>query len=391
LAACAGGPSTVETFQDNGRRAEIAAVVRTYEKLRMEHYFPAETRQPLRALGSHWRLLPPKTPADRYRLVPARFAASEIIRPGVEETMAWQSDNDFGAQPLRMRIECLPALAPYGAKENVTLADLATQQFRAGGHPSAKTVLERTSEVHPQGGATSRFACVGPPPAMHFPRKLPGDGQPCWAEAKTTFAKPFHLTGHRALGLWVKGDGGGEVLDIRLEFGEAASLHYFQPITFTGWKYCELGQPEGDRVMDYFVCDKFSLHDVPLDNLVGVTLLVLVPPEGKNVELRLGRLEALTEMGGTLTNPRLSVGNQTLELPVTLHGEQYLETGDLWNSGDPNVCRVFNQDGRELQILKLASPFPTLARGKLSLQLRPQGQPPARARATVILLDEARK
>ena len=147
---------------------------------------------------------------------------------------------------------------------------------------------------------------------MHFPRKLLGDNHPCWAEAKTTFPKPLRLTGHRALGLWVKGDGGGEVLDVRLEFGEAAHLHYFQPITFTGWKYCELGQPEGDRVMDYFVGDKFGLHDLPLDNLVGMTLLVLVPPEGKNIALRLGRVEALKEMGGTLVNPRFSVASQTL-------------------------------------------------------------------------------
>ena len=73
FAACAGGPSSVETFRDNGRKAEIAAVIRTYEKLRLEHYFPAEARRPLRALGSHWRLLPPKTPADRYRLVPAAY------------------------------------------------------------------------------------------------------------------------------------------------------------------------------------------------------------------------------------------------------------------------------------------------------------------------------
>ena len=48
-------------------------------------------------------------------------------------------------------------------------------------------------------------------------------------------------------------------------------------------------------------------------------------------------------MGGTLVNPRLSVASQTLEMPLTLHSEQYLETGDLWGSRDPNVCRVFDQ------------------------------------------------
>ena len=181
------------------------------------------------------------------------------------------------------------------------------------------------------------------------------------------------------------------MLDVRLEFGEAAYLHHFQPITFTGWKYCEIGQRESDRVMDYFGCDKRGLHDLPLANLVGVTLAVVAPPEGKNVELRLGRIEALKEIGGTLANPRIGVGNQTLELPVTLHSEQYLETGDLWGTGDPNVCRVFDSSGNQLQRLRLAGPLPTVPPGKLALRLSPQGQLPARAKATLILLGEARE
>ncbi len=181
------------------------------------------------------------------------------------------------------------------------------------------------------------------------------------------------------------------MLDVRLEFGEQAYLHHFQPITFTGWKYCELGWPEGDRVMDYFGCDKAGLHDLPLDNVVGVTLAVLDPPEGKSIELRLGRIEAVKEIGGTLANPRITVGNQTLDLPVTLRSEQYLETGDLWGAGEVNVCRIFDQSGNQLQRLKLAGPLPTVPAGKLALQLSPQGQPPARARTTLILLGEAQK
>ena len=167
LAACAGGPADMESFSHNGRKAEIAAVIRSYEKLRLENYFSAEVRRPLCVQGGHWRLLPPKTPADRYRLVPVRFAASEIIRPGAAETMAWQSDNDFGPQPLRVRIECLPTLAPYGAKENLTLADFSKAQFQTGGY-AAKTTFERTADVHPQAGATVRFACVGPAPSCTF-------------------------------------------------------------------------------------------------------------------------------------------------------------------------------------------------------------------------------
>jgi hypothetical protein len=46
FAACYGGPSNVETFSRNGRREEIARVIRTYETLRLENRLPEEARRP---------------------------------------------------------------------------------------------------------------------------------------------------------------------------------------------------------------------------------------------------------------------------------------------------------------------------------------------------------
>jgi hypothetical protein len=107
---------------------------------------------------------------------------------------------------------------------------------------------------------------------------MPGSGHPAWAQAVAKFPAKLNLTQHRALGLWVKGDGGGEVLAVQLDIDQASYLHFYLPITFAGWKYCELGEPEGDRVMEFFTYEKFALHDVPLDQFTGVKLLVLKPP-----------------------------------------------------------------------------------------------------------------
>ena len=388
FAAAYGGPSGADTFARNGRKDEIAGVVRTYEKLRLENYFSSQERAPLQAQGSEWRLLPPDGANARYRLAPVRYLKSGIIRSGVAETESWKVNNDLSAQPLRVRVEALPALAPYGAKENVVLADFGKLTFEPGGNPAAKIRFERTAEMHPQAGAVARLSCVGPVLESKFPQKLSGHGQPAWAQASANFPAKLNLTGHRAVGLWIKGDGGGETLNVQVEVTPQSYLHFYQTINFTGWRYCELGEPEGDRVMDYYAYDKFALHNLKLDSFTGFTLMVLNPPRGKSVELLIGRIEALKEIGGGLENLQLTVGGASITLPVTLEPEQYLETSDLWNTRDPAACRVFDAGGNELRRLTLPGPLPTIPAGETSLRFSIGGQPAARAKVTVVLLGQ---
>jgi hypothetical protein len=380
FAACYGGASNADTFSRNGRREEIASVIRTYEKLRMENYFSAEARQPLQH-ASEWRLLPPKAEQSRYQLTPARYSKSGIIRPGA----TWQIQNDLGPQPLCVRIEALPAVAAYGADDNVVVADFAKLQFKAAGNAAAKTTIQLLGESHPQAGAVVRLSCSGPKTAL--PPRLAGHGQPAWSQASATFPAKLNLSHHRALGLWVKGDGSGATLNVQLELTPQSYLHFYQPINFSGWRYCELGEAESDRVMDYFSYDKFAMHDVKLDRFASMTLMILNPPRGRNVALELGRIEALRETGGLLAHPRVVIANAAMELAVTLEIDQYLETGDPWGTRDPAVCRVFDADGHELRHLKLAAP-PQVPAGVSTVHLEAGDPSPARARVTVILKGE---
>lgn len=379
FAACYGGRSTVDTFSRNGRRDEIANVIRTYEKLRLENRFPDAARQPLCVHGSEWRLLPPD------RLVPARYLKSEIVRPGA----TWQIQNDLGPQPLCIRIEALPAVSAHGAADNVVVADFAKLEFKPGGNPAARTAIQPTGETHPQAGAVARLSCTGPAPGVPFPPKLTGHGQSAWAQASATFSAKLDLSRHRALGLWIKGDGSGATLNVQLERTPQSYLHFYQPIDFAGWRYCELGEPEGDRVMDYFTYEKHAMHDLKPDGFGGVTLMILNPPRGRNVDLGIGRIEALRETGGQLVNPRIVVGGAAMELPVALEPEQYLETGDWWGTCDPAVCRVFDADGNEMRRLTLPDP-PELPAGNSTLRFEAGGRS-ARGRVTGMLWDNQGK
>jgi hypothetical protein len=374
LAACYGGPSNVDTFNRNGRREELARIIRTYEKLRLENRLPAKDRLPLRVQGSEWLLLPDQ------RLVPARYTQSGIVHLGT----TWQVSNDLGAQPLCVRIEALPAVAAYGAASNVVVADFAKLPFKATGHPAAQTALQLTGEIHPQAGAVARLSCVGPAPGAAGLQRLTGHGQSAWAQAAASFPAKLDLRQHRALGLWIKGDSSGATLNVQLELTPQSYLHFYAPIDFTGWRYCELGEPEGDRVMEFFSYEKHALHDLKLDGFASVTLMILNPPSGRNVAVELGRIEALRETGGQLANPRVIIGGATWALPVTLASEQYLETGDWWGTREPATCRVFDADGRELRRLQLDAP-PALPAGASTVRFESEGPTPARAKVTIML------
>lgn len=385
FAACYGGPSNVDTFSRNGRHEEIASVIRRYEQVRLQHHFPAAELMPLREQGSEWRLLPPDQSNPRHRLVSAAYPKSGIIRSDASETATWPIQNHFGPQPLRVRIEALPALAAYGAANNLVVADFAKLQFAVSGNTGAKAALALTGENHPQAGAVARLSCAGPAVNAPFPNKLAGHGQPAWAQASASFPTPLDLRLHRGLGVWIKGDGGNEVLNVQLEVTPQSYLHFYQPIDFTGWRYCELGEMEGDRVLDYFTYEKHALHDPKLDRFAGVTLMILNPPRGGNVDLQLGRIEALREVGGQLVNPRITVGGAALTLPVALEPEQYLETGDLWASRDPAVCRIFDADGQERRRLKLDGLLPGVPAAASTIRFQNEAKLSARARVTLLL------
>jgi len=75
-----------------------------------------------------------------------------------------------------------------------------------------------------------------------------------WCKAGRTFSPPLDLTGHEALGLWVFGDGRGEVLNIQqtspAHLSHAVADHYIT-IDFTAGVISRLVEPEGERHADY--------------------------------------------------------------------------------------------------------------------------------------------
>jgi len=245
--------------------SRLADIIKRYETLRHENYFPESVKAKLRAPGEEFTLI--QSPNGEYRLRPVQYAKHRV--EGIDgRSNVWKTHNRFGRQPLGLRIEALMAAGPYDAPGNIVLADFsdagdfpdhaAADGISANLRPSSDQV-----KVGPTSGcytATSRRPTAGSTlseaafsPTEHGVRTLHARDS-SWTKMAKRFSPPLDLSRHQAIGVWVYGDGKGEVLNFQLRSPEHVSTaigDHYVIVDFTGWRYFELIEPEGERCDDY--------------------------------------------------------------------------------------------------------------------------------------------
>ncbi|MFQ6096131.1 MAG: hypothetical protein ACE5O2_00260 [Armatimonadota bacterium] len=86
-------------------------------------------------------------------------------------------------------------------------------------------------------------------------RKAP-DG---WSVRGRGFAPPLDLRGCKGIGVWLNGDGKGELFKVQLYDGKGGYRDDYVKVDFTGWRYLELTTPAQDRV-DYSHVARLNLY-----------------------------------------------------------------------------------------------------------------------------------
>ena len=129
---------------------------------------------------------------------------------------------------------------------------------------------------------------------------------------------------NQALGVWVKGDGNGELLNLRIEspkhLSSGARGDHFIKIDFTGWKYFELVEIESSEFSNYiwpdsgfYVYDSFR-HTVQFNNVDKIQLWYNNLPAGKEVNCVIGTVKALPMVPITVIDPEITVGEEKSEI-----------------------------------------------------------------------------
>jgi len=361
----------------NKRMPEMREIIRTCDELKRRNYFTeavcAELRRPL---AEHTL---ERTADGGWNLRPLQFGPPRVVDAARAEWCEWTCANPYDEQTPWLRIRARTALAPHGSKGNLVLADPAAGiPFQPAASAAAELVqaLEPSGEKSPDGGNAFCYRAENRAPSRS-----------AWCQATLTFPQPLNLTKHRRLGLWIRTEGQGGILNVQLAGTDARRDHYI-PLADRGWTYIVLDPPEDDRFFEYqwpysFTDLMYTCRNV-YNSVKQCHLYFNGLPPGAKAACWIGRIEALEERPLPLVSPTLEAGGQKLVFPVSLQPDEYLESD--WSGGvrhfDPNgavLGQVAPQGALRLAAgenrVRFSSTIADTASSRAEVTLSVRGQP----------------
>lgn len=205
-----------------------------------------------------------------------------------------------------------------------------------------------------------------------------------WASFKKTFDPPLNLSNHQGLGVWVRGDGKGEVLNFQLRSPShitGAVAERYVVVDFEGWRYFELVELDADRYPDfgwpYYGWYSVYRELVNYGVIESLTIWCNNLPAEDAIEVDIRPVRALPLLPGTLVNPRLTIGTAAVELPVEIASGRYVEINAA------GEVQLYGPAGEPLDKIEAPGAIPALQPGDNTLEFRcsgPSTPAPARPR-----------
>ena len=369
-------PDTIGTVPAYKR---LAPIFRRYEELRHAGHFPESVKAQLRVPGDEFTL---EDAADAPRLRRVQYDRHKV--QGIDGwSNVWTYANQFGRQPVRLRIEALSAAAPYDSPDAVVLTDFTDpDEFAERTRQDGVDVDLQTSTSHvKEGGTSGEFSAA----SSRMERKG------AWGMVRRVFSPDLDIAERQALGLWVHGDGQGALLNVQL-LSPPHIIHgigdHYVPIDFTGWRYVELIEPEGGRIAEYEwpYGGAYAVYREWVDygHVRSLSLWYNHLPPGKEITTYLSPIKALPVVDTTLRNPRVSVNGTTMTFPVAMDSGSYLEFQGL------DDCTLYGSDGSVLATIVPEGETPVVAAGENTVEFSAEAAEgiSVRAHVTVISLGE---
>ena len=314
----------------NKRMPEMLQIIRRCDELKRANYFSdAVCRELSKPMAEH-TLAPGKDGGLEVR--PLEFGPTQLVKAS-EGHSTFSYANPHQVQRPWLRLRALSRLAPYGSEENLVLADPAEgMPFAAAESTSPDLTCEAqaVSERTPAGSAAFRFYA-----------KNDADARSGWCRTQRAFDAPMDLSAHRRVGVWIRGEDKGGVLNVQLVQGHGFRDHYVD-LDYSGWRYHELATAESDRYYDY----QWPHNWVSLlywvfrySQVKGINLLYSGLPANSEVNCVIGRIEALREYNDPLVSPSLEANGRRMTFPTVLRPDEYIELD--WEG----TCRHFEPNG----------------------------------------------
>ena len=361
----------------------LVPIIKQYEELRHQNYFNDSICALLRQPGKEFKLF--QNEEGRWNFKPVAFQRHKV--EGIDyPTAKWKVNNEFGNQPVKLRIELLMSVKPYDHEDNILLSDFsAPGEFTMEGKaPGVSGRIERSDEkISREITASGIFHATSS-------GESPRDGS--WIKMEKKFEPWLNLEKNQALGVWVKGDGNGELLNLRIESPEHISMgargDHFINIDFTGWKYFELVEIESSRFNDYSWPDEYFnvynsyFYTVKFDNVDKLQLWYNNLPKNKDVNCVIGPVKALPMVPLTINNPAFTIGDETVVFPVKMESGLFLEFMS------PDDCVLFGSKGEFIQKVIIKGNVPLLKPGDNDVSFICEGPEGINPRVQVTVIGE---
>ncbi|HOB97810.1 MAG TPA: hypothetical protein PKM43_03565 [Verrucomicrobiota bacterium] len=357
-------------------------ILRACEELRHSGACDERVKAELRRPGQEFALATDAGGKPRFR---RSRSLARIAAPDAPWSLEWQDSNPFDAQPAALRIEALMSAASYDDPRARVIADLAGSEaplWKASTAQGVACALTDTGLVDGMPVVTLTATNRGA-----VPRNA------AWARFERRFDPPLNLENLQALGLWIEGDGQGELVAVRLEsprhmaFGAVADRYV--TVDFTGRRILTLVETESSRWSDFQWNDGKHAYNVYRETvnfaaIESVSVWLQNLPPGHEVRCRLGPIKALPMLPGALKNPTLTVNGMHCTFPADLSSGSWLEfdgTGDarLYGSKGEPIGQVTPKGGA----LALR-PGPNA----FGFSCAPPSSPPPRARVAIFARGE---
>ena len=352
--------------ENNKGALAYAAMTKMYEDLRAREYFTDEIKAMLAVPKDDFRLRP--TDDGKYSLSRASYSVNKVSSDDPESS-GFKVDNPYGPQRPFIRIEALMTAEGYDSDGAIALTGKTS--------PEAADIISASP-----GGKLEYTESDG---------ELIYNAAGAWTGLQRQFETPANLGGAQAIGLWICGDGKGEVVNFRLNSPKHLTYGFSDHmvrVDFTGWKYFMLVENDGGKMDDVvWPGDMERLWNVYREGthftaIESVFIMCSKIPEQESVNLRFRDIKAIPVLKNTVSNPSVSCNGSTNSFDAVMESGSYLEY--VPENGE---CKHFDSLGGFISDIAVSGGRLTLSTGSnvvtASVETPAVGSHPARCKVTL--------
>ncbi len=359
------------SLRQHGYGDACLALVKAWTEAREQGAFSPDQLERLRGKGRDFHL--EEIGEKQWRLTEVKYSPFHWLCPGAGRSQPHDAarqvlsftteseahlgatcrfENPWERQPLRFELRALGSF-DYEHEGNIDLTPNSADEFKWEHdlHKDAPRLKVTDTEVNGRKGCE-----IG--------TQYEGKDRPSWVtRVIANLPKPLNLRRHRGLGMWVRGDGKGELLFVEL-VARNCKRQYYVPIDFTGERYFEF--PLGEMCLGrYYAYDWnhwsgfaswwVTMKGFDYGHVERITMGFNVIPPGQEVRCSVAGIKALKELGANLQRPTVSLNGAEMSFGTTAPPGSYLiyKGGDNAELRDANyrLLRKVAAAGNRIEIL----------------------------------------